>query len=521
MCLSLCILLICLVLGCESKYGCVTWGENKMQIFVSDYLASIPEVNIVRATYRNDINSTGWAYLEIHTSDQFSDVKQAYAAGYLEGFLTRDLIWMHWQNMLKGYCYNKTDVCGMIEDFLDKNEDYISSMILKYPDDPYWYQMMLFFIQLEGLAVGYKEATKEPYEQLTVRDMLWINMLGDLDELAFALSMPVTSDSMLFPEHCTGLVKLLADRSELYTSQVTWNSYQSMLRFQKMYVLQYKMTPNSNKRIPGYKMSMSSYPGFLQILEYARAMIANRLAHNGREWVELFRKHNSGTYNNQWFIVDYNRFQRSAAGKPGRVRSGLLWLLEQLPGHTHAADLTGELVRTSYWPSYNIPYFPRIFNLSGGNERVRVFGDWFGYDTNPRARILKQKQADIWNLADMYHTMRYNDFKHDPNARCAQCQPPYSACNAIAARNDLNPANGSYPFRALGHRSHGGTDLKITSAALRHTFQFVAVSSPTFNVSRGIPPFQWSKFDLGSQVSHVGHPDLWVFPPVLHSWEWS
>ncbi|XP_013190959.1 putative phospholipase B-like 2 [Amyelois transitella] len=557
MCLRRCFMLLFLFIGCESRYGGVIWGQDKAHIYVSDYLAAIPEVTVARATYRNDINTTGWAYLELHTSANFSDEKQAYAAGYLEGFLTRDLIWMHWQNMLKGYCYNKTDVCGLIEDFLDKNEAYISSMITAYPLDPYWYQIKLYYIQLEGLAVGYEEATRDPYEQLTYRDMIWLNMLGDLDELSFALSMPETTpDSILFSEHCTGLVKLLPDLSELYTSQVTWNSYQSMLRFQKMYVLQFRMTIETDQRIPGYKMSFSSYPGIVQslddfyvissglvaaettignsnrtlfelvkpegqILEFARAMIANRLARNGREWVEIFRKHNSGTYNNQWYIVDYKRFKSSAGGARGSAGRGLLWLLEQLPGHTRAADLTSELIRTTYWPSYNIPYFPRIFNLSGGNERVRVYGDWFGYDTNPRAKIIKQKQAEISNLADMYRTLRYNDYKHDPLARCAACRPPYSACNAIAARNDLNPINGTYPFRALGHRSHGATDAKLTSAALASRYQFVAVASPAHNLSRGIPPFKWSEFDLGSQVSHVGHPDAWMFQPVLHSWEWN
>lgn len=50
-------------------------------------------------------------------------------------------------------------------------------------------------------------------------------MLGDLDELAFALSLPKSNpEGRLFPdEHCTGLVKLLPDRSNLYVSHVTWN----------------------------------------------------------------------------------------------------------------------------------------------------------------------------------------------------------------------------------------------------------------------------------------------------------
>lgn len=542
---------------CEAKYGYVSWKDNNPKVTITDYYADIPEIHVARATYSNEINTTGWAFLELHTSADSSDEKQAYAAGYLEGFLTRDLIWMHWQNMLKGYCYNKTDVCGLIEQYIDTNEEYIADMIHKNADDPYWYQMKLFYIQLEGLASGYNAATEDPYQWLTVRDIKWINMLGDLDDLAFALTMPnEIPEGMLFGEHCTGLVKLLPDLTNLYTSQVTWNSYQSMLRFQKMYVMNFKISPNSKDLIPGRKMSLSSYPGFIQsmddfyiissglvpaettignsnrtlfenvnpvgqVLEYIRVMIANRLAKNGKEWVELFRRYNSGTYNNQWYIVDYNKFVPKSEETKGEVRPGTLWVVEQLPGYTEAADITEQLKRTSYFPSYNIPYFPAVFNLSGGNVRVETFGDWFGYDTNPRAKIIKEKQGNIRNLRDMYHTMRYNDFKYDPLARCDRCDPPYSACNAIAARNDLNPANGTYPFRALGHRSHGATDAKVTSARLRSAFQFISISSPTHNISRGIPPFSWRSFDMGPRISHVGHPDTWLFPPVLHRWEWA
>ena len=55
---------------------------------------------------------------------------------------------------------------------------------------------------------------------------------------------------------------------------------------------------------------------------------------------------------------------------------------------------------------------------------------------------------------------RYNDFKHDPLSAC-NCTPPYSGENAISARSDLNPKDGTYPFPALGHRCHGGTDNKV------------------------------------------------------------
>jgi hypothetical protein len=31
-------------------------------------------------------------------------------------------------------------------------------------------------------------------------------------------------------------------------------------------------------------------------------MVANRLAHNGQEWMQTYQIDNSGTYNNQWMV---------------------------------------------------------------------------------------------------------------------------------------------------------------------------------------------------------------------------
>ena len=67
----------------------------------------------------------------------------------------------------------------------------------------------------------------------------------------------------------------------------------------------------------------------------------------------------------------------------------------------------------------------------------------------------------VIDIPSMIKLMRYNNFQKDPLSKC-DCTPPYSAENAISARNDLNPKSGTYPFGALGHRSHGGTDMKLT-----------------------------------------------------------
>ena len=110
--------------------------------------------------------------------------------------------------------------------------------------------------------------------------------------------------------------------------------------------------------------------------------------------------------------------------------------------------------------------------------------------------------------------MRYNDFQNDPLSHCDKCNPPYSGENAISARNDLNPANGTYPFHALSHRSHGATDCKVTSLRLAASLDFIAVGGPTFDP---LPPFQWSASDF-QNLSHVGQPDLWNFKPFQTKW---
>ena len=52
--------------------------------------------------------------------------------------------------------------------------------------------------------------------------------------------------------------------------------------------------------------------------EPIRVMVANRLASSGEEWGQVFARRNSGTYSNQWMVVEQAR--------------GRLWVTEQLPG---------------------------------------------------------------------------------------------------------------------------------------------------------------------------------------------
>ena len=205
--------------------------------------------------------------------------------------------------------------------------------------------------------------------------------------------------------------------------------------------------------------------------EFIRSVVANRLASSGQQWTSIFEKYNSGTYNNQWMIVDYNKFDKSSKF----LSDGTLWVLEQIPGYVKSADQTDVLRRQKYWPSYNTPFYPDIFEKSGCQVAVDKYGPMFAYDSTPRAQIFRRDHHKVQDMKGLYDLMRYNDYKNDPLSEC-ECDPPFSAENSIAARSDLNPANGTYLLPFLGHRLHGATDYKGTNAGKCYINHFVKIA---------------------------------------------
>ena len=143
-------------------------------------------------TFTNNINSTGWSFLEISTKESFPDKMQvgrnsqessndlvlkgayfqAFAAGYLEGTLTAELIYMHWFNTMRGHCEgDKQKVCDKINDYLKTNNEWIQSRIndecpeegdeTKNCTSPYWHHVSLFYEQFYGLNAGYQTAVED------------------------------------------------------------------------------------------------------------------------------------------------------------------------------------------------------------------------------------------------------------------------------------------------------------------------------------------------------------------------
>lgn len=142
--------------------------------------------------------------------------------------------------------------------------------------------------------------------------------------------------------------------------------------------------------------------------------------------------------------------------------AGMKWWWKSLGPGSHMTSHHG------HWSLNEIMSKSRILNLwLHWWGRYNIFSTqctWseLSYHWNVSSSLVIRKcQHNFKNqLVQFVLPNRYNDYTHDPLSRC-NCTPPYSGENAISARSDLNPANGTYPFSALGHRSHGGMDMKV------------------------------------------------------------
>jgi hypothetical protein len=71
--------------------------------------------------------------------------------------------------------------------------------------------------------------------------------------------------------------------------------------------------------------------------------LASALARDGKEWQDIVGRYNSGTYTNQYVVINLNLF------KPGQpLPDGFLYVGEQLPGYYIYIDATDILIR-GYW----------------------------------------------------------------------------------------------------------------------------------------------------------------------------
>lgn len=113
--------------------------------------------------WKNAINRTGWSFLEVETFEGASADLQAYAAGLVEGRLSRTVLEYHLQNTYYDYCKGFSQYCARLNKYLAENLAYLRERVEAAPaDDVYWQAVKRALLQLSGLWDGFKGLPLNP-----------------------------------------------------------------------------------------------------------------------------------------------------------------------------------------------------------------------------------------------------------------------------------------------------------------------------------------------------------------------
>ena len=332
------------IIRAQSLSGSVTYVDG-VYTFVP---GAIDPAAAAYGSFADTLNTTGWGVLRVSTSSAYDDDVQMFAAGYLEGVLSAPRIHqMSRISNIRAYGGRGIAPAEIIRWFND-NDEFINKMIQEHPNDRIWSGIKLIISQYNGLRTGYNSSLTSSKYPLSDLDFKTLQARYDLYDLYFALNISIRPDFNIMNNqeiknyinnnsHCSVLIKISNDFNNLYSAQVMWTSYNSLNRMYKHYYF------NLNSKLISAKgISFSSYPGvlaslddfyimssnlvmlettnsifnlelynsitFKSLLSWFRVRIANMLANSGEDWYNIIKEYNSGTYNNQYFIINYNLF---------------------------------------------------------------------------------------------------------------------------------------------------------------------------------------------------------------------
>ncbi|XP_036312167.1 phospholipase B-like 1 isoform X2 [Pipistrellus kuhlii] len=499
------------------EYATAYWMPTERTVEIKDILDKNGDAY---GFYNDSMNTTGWGILEIRAgygSKSLSNDVIMFLAGFLEGYLTSMHVYDHFINLYP-QLIKAPSMANKVQKFMKKQEQWTRNNIRSYQDDPIWRHTGYVMTQMDGLHLGVvKKAILKGKTPMTPFQIQFLNAVGDLLDLIPALSKTENSSQDALKRydqgHCSALIKVLPGFENIYFAHSSWYTYAAMLRIYKHWDFNIKDKDTSSSRL-----SFSSYPGFLvslddfyilssglvmlqttnsvynktllkfvtpeSLMAWQRVRLANMMASDGEQWAQIFSKYNSGTYNNQYMVLDLKKV------KLGRsLDTGTLYIVEQIPTYVEYSEQT-DVLRKGYWPSYNIPFHENIYNWSGYPWLVQKLGMDYSYDLAPRAKIFRRDQGKVTDMASMKYIMRYNNYKEDPYSKG-------DPCNTICCREDLN---------SFGPSPGGCYDTKVADMYLALEYTAHAISGPT--VQGGLPVFHWNKFN---KTLHEGMPEAYNF----------
>jgi len=475
---------------------------------------------VVQVRRNRDVQA--WDYIHFNS---FNATDGYYTVGYAEGYLTYDTIYYTFVNQVKANA-----------DALSKNTaaqaflaDHIRYEQHHEKKTAFGKQLANQLRQVDGIYAGYVAgyiAAGRPTNitQLSWQDIYLVSYMEELDNVLSKYSLrgsPRLSQKQKILNnpalHCSALMKLTSD--DLFFAHDTWSGFNTMLRQYKTYEM-----AEGTVVMSGYPGSISSIDDFYmtsrklaitettngffnnslydhilptQVATFNRAMIANFLADTPKRWFELFSYNNSGTYNNQWMALDTVE-AKLAVDERRTMKPGTFYVGEQIPGLVVYEDQTARLDERGFWPSYNIPYYPQVYQWSGfAAQNTPDSAGFWSYTNYSRAVIFARMGLEVTDEASMWYMLRYNDWETDPaslipwckeNGGHYDCDPKdlRSAALSVAARFDQAPkvaakiGPDSLAYQ-VNRGLFGAIDTKMTSAKmlLDRDYEAVIVNGPT------------------------------------------
>jgi len=473
------------------------------------------------ALFEDTIDTVGWFKFHVETSSKYPSNHQMICAGALDGYLGQHRIFERF-NLYK-------DIMGLPrdqqfnpkwEDWMIENLEYTRNQVSVNPNDKYWASIGLILKQFDGLYTGYSFAAPTE-EKLRMIDLLFIQSIGDVYDLVTVWSNK-TIYNEFFHLECSGLVAISPDYQELYFGQDAWSSFLKMHNVLKEYHI--NVSEHSAKRIVistrmgalassddfwlsdqglmvlettnnNFNKSLYDFVTTKSLLTWIRVLHATWVSQGAEEWTKEFIRENSGTYNNQYIVVDSKKFY------PGKKPTkDLIWVIEQLPSLYRSADLTNLLSTRRWFPSINTPFFEDIFNIAGYPEKIKEkgdLGDYYSYYNSSRFLIFQREAPKIKNFEDFKKLMRFNNWKNDEYGH-------KDAGQQILARYDLRLPDCKYGKA----NAFGGLDTKAAKATeILSTLSFEAIASPEHENN---PPWAFGEGQF-AHLHYDGLPRVWNF----------
>ena len=519
--------MLCLLLSLSScapaKYDLI----YSCKIVDSKPVVSNGEVADADAVLRwnNSIFSEGLYKLVIDGRSDALPQNMMRCAGVLEGYATQAQIFKHLMLQKDQHAFDRDKpIPENWSNWLQENMKYTIQSAEAYQDDEYWQQINLIMTQFKGLMEGYNMKAPED-EHMEPVDFWFIQAECELWDLQYVVDPEKrkTHGRDIDTDHCSALIRVPSDLSDIYFAHDTWSDFRCMHHQLKEYHFPIKKFKASRVLMSTRIGKLFSYDDFYMadtgllvmettlsvfnlslydrvttksLLTWVRAIRAMWTTDNGNDWTAAIMSHNSGTLNNQYLVLDTKKWVRY---KP--PKANLLWLIEQMPGDFERRDISDILRQKGYWPSFNVPFTERMYNLSGCPEKVKKDGEIYSYYDSPRYKILSRDAPTVESFEEFQYLMLSNNWRDDPFS----LDDPGLA---IAARYDLRGSTSYGPMKAFGMID--AKCAKLTEACTK--LRFHTHPGPTY---QNIAVWEFDKSASFRDIRYDGLPQRWEFDWTL------